>query len=126
MERPKVNRELYRRYKRGDLSKEELASFCYSLAQTTLNEELRRREADAQQRMKRFLYDTNRLVRAGMCLILHDKEGFGRRRLTRVLADFDDMLDSYAKGYLDIEDMEKTLEQECKMKLIIVKDGKDV
>ena len=55
VEAPKINRELYRRYQRGGLSKEELANFCYSLAQTTLNEELARREAEAQKKMEKFI-----------------------------------------------------------------------
>lgn len=122
VEAPKINRELYRRYQRGGLSKEELANFCYSLAQTTLNEELARREAEAQKKMEKFLFDTNRLLRAGLCLILHDKKGYGKKRLTEVLVCFNDLLDSYAKGYLDIDDMEKTVEEECGIKFNNRKD----
>lgn len=110
--KPTVNRQLFRRYKRGELGKEELADFLYSMAQVTLEEERRQ----MQLREEKYIHDTNRLVRAALCLVLHDKEGFGTKRLTRDLVGLHEIMDSYAKGYLSIEDMEETVERECGIK----------
>lgn len=45
-------------------------------------------------------------------LILRDKFGFGRVRLERYLDHLGEMMDAYNKGYLNLKDIEKVLEDE--------------
>ena len=51
-------------------------------------------------------------------MVLRDKNGYGAQRLERFIDDVADMLDSYNKGYLDLDDIEKTLEEETGIKVI--------
>lgn len=51
-------------------------------------------------------------------MVLRDHYGFGAQRLERFIDDVADMLDSYNKGYLDLDDIEKTLEEETGIKVI--------
>lgn len=101
---PKIGRQQFRRYKRGEMSVDELKELVARMA-----------EAAADEMLETHVYNMNRLVRAGNCLLLHDKYGFGKKRLAEYLIGLDDLMDSYASGYLDIDDMEKTVEEECKI-----------
>ncbi len=51
-------------------------------------------------------------------MVLRDKNGFGAKRLERFIEDVADMLDSYNKGYLNLDDIEITLEEETGIKVI--------
>ena len=51
-------------------------------------------------------------------MVLRDKNGFGAKRLERFIEDVADMLDSYNRGYLNLDDIEKTLEEETGIKII--------
>jgi|WetSurMetagenome_2_1015567.scaffolds.fasta_scaffold601612_2 hypothetical protein len=44
--------------------------------------------------------------------ILHDKLGFGTTRLECTLTDISELFDGINKGYVSIEDLEKTLKEE--------------
>jgi hypothetical protein len=50
--------------------------------------------------------------------VLHDKYGFGTKRLEDVLAYFNDLLDSYNKGYISIDDLNNTLYEETGIKVV--------
>lgn len=111
---PKIGRQQFRRYKRGEMSVDELKDLVARMA-----------EAAAEEMLETHVYNMNMLVRAGNCLLLHDKYGFGKKRLTEYLIGLDDLMDSYASGYLDIDDMEKTVEEECKIIFVNRKDGEE-
>ncbi len=51
-------------------------------------------------------------------MVLRDKYGYGAKRLEEFIDNVADMLDSYNKGYLDLDDIEKTLEEETGIKVI--------
>lgn len=50
-------------------------------------------------------------------LVLRDEFGFGEKRLKRFLAKYQETLDAYNKGYLDLIDIAKMLEDEVNIKL---------
>lgn len=50
--------------------------------------------------------------------VLHDKHGFGTKRLERVLDQVNDLLDSFNKGYISIDDLNNTLYEETGIKVI--------
>ena len=49
---------------------------------------------------------------ACVALCLHDKLGFGHDRACRFLQDVDNLFDSINKGYLSLDDVLKTIEEE--------------
>ena len=51
-------------------------------------------------------------------MVLRDHYGFGAKRLEDYIDYVADMLDSYNKGYLNLDDIEKTLEEETGIKVI--------
>lgn len=53
---------------------------------------------------------TNYMACVALCL--HDKLGFGHDRACRFMKDVDDMFDSINKGYLSLDDVLKTVEEE--------------
>lgn len=58
-------------------------------------------------------------------LVLKDKFGYGGVRLKRYLDEFNELMDSYNKGYLDLKDIEETLLKENKMAFIRNKDAEN-
>ena len=54
-----------------------------------------------------------------LCLtVLHDKYGFGTKRLEKVVDQMNDLLDSFNKGYISVEDLNITLYEETGIKVI--------
>lgn len=51
-------------------------------------------------------------------MVLRDHYGFGAKRLEEYIDNVADMLDSYNKGYLDLDDIKKTLEEETGIEVI--------
>lgn len=49
--------------------------------------------------------------------VLHDKFGFGQKRLERYIDEVLELLDSYNKGYINVQDLEKVLLEEVKLKI---------
>lgn len=49
---------------------------------------------------------------ACVALCLHDKLGFGHDRACRFMQDVDNLFDSINKGYLSLDDVLKTVEEE--------------
>lgn len=45
-------------------------------------------------------------------IVMHDKEGYGTKRLKRVYDSINDISDSIAKGYVKYSDIEATLKEE--------------
>lgn len=51
-------------------------------------------------------------------MVLRDHYGFGTKRLEEYIDYVADMLDSYNRGYLDLDDIKKTLEEETGIEVI--------
>lgn len=51
-------------------------------------------------------------------MVLRDKYGYGAKRLEDFIENVADMLDSYNKGYLDLDDIEQTLKEETGIEVI--------
>lgn len=49
---------------------------------------------------------------ACVALCLHDKLGFGHDRTCRFMQDVENLFDSINKGYLNLDDVLKTVEEE--------------
>ena len=54
-----------------------------------------------------------------------DKEGFGPKRLRRVLDAMNEYADSIRSGYLTIQDLQSTLKEEAGIELVFHNDAKD-
>jgi hypothetical protein len=44
--------------------------------------------------------------------VMRDKEGYGRKRLKRLWREVSDLSDSIAKGYVSVNDLMRTLDEE--------------
>ncbi len=48
------------------------------------------------------------------CMVLHDKFGFGEKRLKKFIEEFFKQADAYGSGHVEsVSDFEKVLEEEC-------------
>ena len=45
--------------------------------------------------------------------VMHDKHGYGKKRLARVLNQLDNLADSVSEGYVKLEDLRHMIEDEC-------------
>lgn len=50
--------------------------------------------------------------------VLHDKFGFGEKRLDRFENEYINLLDSFNKGYITIDDLNEVLDKETGRKVI--------
>lgn len=50
--------------------------------------------------------------------VLHDKFGFGTKRIDRFLKEYRELLDSYEKGYISADDLNRVLWDEVGMKVL--------
>ena len=50
-------------------------------------------------------------------LVLRDEFGFGEKRLKRFLAKYQETLEAYNEGYVDLKDIAKMLEEEVNVKI---------
>jgi hypothetical protein len=64
-----------------------------------------------------LIFNTNKLDLLLTYTVLHFKFGFGKKRLDRFKAHYDDLLDSYAKGYITTEDLNIDLEENVGIKV---------
>lgn len=51
-------------------------------------------------------------------MVLRDHYGFGTKRIEEYIDHVADMLDSYNRGYLDLDDIEKTLKEETGIEVV--------
>lgn len=73
---------------------------------------------DTMERVKKELLPTYTMtMMAAFALTLHDKHGWGKKRLERLMTTVGDMFDSVQGGYLSLEDIVKTVEAETGIKL---------
>ena len=71
-----------------------------------------RRDAD------KLIDATHQLTTLLALTVLHFKFGFGTKRLERFVDMYQDLLDSYNRGYVSVEDLNVDLEQETGIKVI--------
>lgn len=50
--------------------------------------------------------------------VLHDKHGFGKKRLEKVSSQVNDLMYSYNKGYINLEDLNSTLYEETGINIL--------
>ena len=71
-----------------------------------------RRDADK-------LIDSTQKVNMLLTLtVLHDKFGFGAKRIGRLLKEYKELLDSYERGYISPDDLNKVLFEEVGVKVL--------
>lgn len=62
---------------------------------------------------KEAVDDTVRAIIAAPVMVLHDKFGFGKRRLNVFIAELTEVLDSYEKGLVSMDDLMDALKDEA-------------
>ncbi len=50
--------------------------------------------------------------------VLHDKYGFGSKRIERFLKEYKELLDSYERGYISPDDLNSVLWEEVGVKVL--------
>ena len=70
------------------------------------NKVLNRRNAD------NLIVASHKLFMMLGCLALHQEFGFGEKRVMRFAEKFQDILDSYNRGYISLEDIETMLKED--------------
>ena len=78
-------------------------------------------EADLIRAQTKAINETITFVRAAIFTVLHDKEGFGAKRLKRVLDEFYYLSESLSSGFVNVNDLLRTLLEETKIN--VMKDG---
>lgn len=78
---------------------------------TTLKEQRKRDKKNRERGMR----DAQRITSLFPLLVLRDKYGFGKKRMEEYLAEFKKVIEAYNEGYLDFEDIVKTLQEEVKI-----------
>ena len=71
-----------------------------------------RREAD------RLIESSHKVNMLLALTVLHDKFGFGKKRIDRFLKEYNELLDSYSKGYISADDLNEVLLEEVGMKVL--------
>lgn len=103
-----INRERWRRYAKGKMTKEELSLLVADLANEISKDIINEK-----------CYNTNVLFRAAICLYMHDKHGYGKKRLLDILDDLEKTLEAYEEGFISIGDMVQTLKEETGVEIIV-------
>lgn len=103
-----INRERWRRYAKGKMTKEELALLISDMA-NDISKDL----------INEKCYNTNVLFRAAILLHMHDKYGYGKKRLLTLLDELEKTLEAYEEGYISINDMIQTLKEETGVELVV-------
>lgn len=70
-----------------------------------------------EQVKKELLPNYTTTMMAAFAMQLHDKHGWGRKRLETLLTSVGELFDSVQGGYLSLEDIVKTVEAETGIKL---------
>lgn len=77
------------------------------------------RESDVKK-MKRDASD--KALKYGLVLfltVMRDKEGYGIKRLQRIYEHMQELADSINKGYVNLFDLEKTLQEEANINIFM-------
>ena len=85
------------------------ANKTLNMTRESLNGTIKAAREDERERVKKFIV---MYYSASVALVLHDKWGFGHKRLTRVVDQINDLFESILLKYVDIEDIRKALKEE--------------
>ena len=85
--------------------------------------QLTRKDYDALKEAERM--NAANIINLIPLIILRDKFGFGKVRLERYLKHYQEAVDSLNKGYLDLNDVQKVLLDEVKIKFYEEGDGEE-
>lgn len=85
------------------------ANKTLNMTRESLNGTIKAAREDERERVKKFIVT---YYSASVALVLHDKWGFGQKRLTRVVGQINDLFESILLDYVSIEDIRKTLKEE--------------
>lgn len=77
--------------------------------------------ADLKRAQTKAIDEAVTFVMAVLFTVLHDKEGYGKKRLKRVLDEFCGLSESLAGKYVSVNDLLETLKEETGINLM--KDG---
>lgn len=69
--------------------------------------------ADVNKAKKRATDDGIKAAITIFLSVMHDKKGWGKKRMQGLWDDVNDMSDSVARGYVSLEDLQKMLKDEC-------------
>lgn len=87
-----MNRQLLRKIKRSGLTK-----------------------ADIKQFTREVVYHTTSAYESALILSLHDKLGFGHKRIINLLTQIRDTFDCIEQGYVDLEDIKGDIKLNLKI-----------
>lgn len=71
-----------------------------------------RKEAD------RLIVSSHKVAMIMTMTILHDKFGFGTKRLEKFTKHYHELIESYNAGYINVEDLNQVLHEETGMKVL--------
>lgn len=75
-------------------------------------------ELQARQRDSVLIGSSSKANLLLTLMVLHDKFGFGSKRLTRFLGEYREMLNAYNEGYIEkVADFENVLWEECGIRI---------
>lgn len=69
--------------------------------------------ADVRRETAKAKDDAIRYAMVVFMSVMYDKEGYGKKRMRRVWNEVNDLSDSIAEGYVNLDDLEKMLEDEA-------------
>ena len=76
-----------------------------------------------KQREDRVMKAAFKAVMLLSMMTLHDKFGFGKKRLEKFFDEVFKLLEAYNEGYVDVKDFESVLWQECGIRIDILAKG---
>lgn len=76
------------------------------------------RESDLRRIERECTHNATNYAIILLLSVLHDKWGFGSKRLAKVLSQTDELADSISNGYVKLEDLRSMIEDECGIRVI--------
>ncbi len=76
------------------------------------NKVIQIKESKLRQLEKKWTDNATSLTLIAFLTVLHDKEGYGRRRLSRVFRDVNKLSEEVNEGRVSLLDLKKVLEEE--------------
>lgn len=76
------------------------------------NKTVQMREHELRRLSNRWTSRATELAMSAFLITMHDKEGYGPRRLSRVWKEVEKLMAEIEEGRVDVYDLKKTLEEE--------------
>ena len=71
------------------------------------------RESDIRRIKKECTENATNYAIILLLSVMHDKWGFGKKRLARILSQLDSLADGISGGYVNLKDLRTMIEDEC-------------